>query len=292
MLKDSNFLSNSEHQLSETGNAKLSILFLNKNSQETYFYISEIAVSRGNTKADTPKVCLFRAGLRNAVSSSALNANVRKITWSHIAQPVSQFTSHYKVSLEPKSPPYFEILPATGEGWESEEESGGRRKRLLPLPNLAFPLKAVLSPLDRVKTRATFFSSALEKDGQKSPTLLYSCKYLPLSLPGLLGSWSTRAAACTGLQSPAQRRPSLLMFLIFNSHLKPSELLQSITKCPLSFSQNQAFNFKNIYLDLWEPLTLPSDCTGKWFHRPYIHKKESQTERKLSNTNFPSYYSQ
>ena len=115
----------------------------------------------------------------------------------------------------------------------------------------------------RVKTAATFFSSVLEKDGQKSLTLLYSCKYPTPSLPGLLGSRSTGAAAFTGLRSPAQRQLSLRAFLFFNSHLKPSELLQSITKCTLSFSQNQAFNFKNIYLDLWKTLILTSDCTGK-----------------------------
>ena len=80
VLKDGHFLRNAEHLLSETGNTKLPILFLNENSQETLVYINEIAVSRGNTKADTPTDCLFRAGLTNAASSSVLNANVRKIT--------------------------------------------------------------------------------------------------------------------------------------------------------------------------------------------------------------------
>lgn len=61
----------------------------------------------------------------------------------------------------------------------------------------------------RVKTAAAFFSSFLGKDGQKSPTFLYSGKYPTPSLPGLLGSWSPGAAAVTGLQSPAQKQPSL-----------------------------------------------------------------------------------
>lgn len=32
------------------GNTKLSILFLNRNSQETLFYVNEISVSQGNTR--------------------------------------------------------------------------------------------------------------------------------------------------------------------------------------------------------------------------------------------------
>lgn len=66
MLKGGNFLSNSEHRLSETGNAKLPSLFFNKNSQETLFYVNGIAVSRGNAEADTPRDGGGRARLGNA----------------------------------------------------------------------------------------------------------------------------------------------------------------------------------------------------------------------------------
>lgn len=144
MLKDGNFLSNSQHRLSETGNAKLSVLFLNENSQETLFY-KTTAVAQGNAKADTPADCLFRASLRNAASSSGLNTNVRKMTWSHNPQPVSRSTSHYKTSLEPKSPQHFEILPAMGEGRGSEEESG-RKKETAAFPSQYFLWK-LCSPL-------------------------------------------------------------------------------------------------------------------------------------------------
>lgn len=146
MLKDGNFLSNSEHRLSETGNAKLSVPLLNENSQETLFYDKTTAVAQGNAKADTPTDCLFRAGLRNAASRSGLNTNVRKITWSHNLQPVSRSTPRYKTSLEPKSPQHFEILPAMGEGRGSEEEKWEEEGNgCFPFP--VSPLKALLSPL-------------------------------------------------------------------------------------------------------------------------------------------------
>lgn len=131
---DGNFLSNSEHRLSETGNAKLSILFLHENSQERLFYTNEITVFWGNSKTDTPTDSLFRAGLMNAAFSSMLNMNVWKITQRHTPQPVSQSTSHYKTSLDPKSLQHFKILPAMGEGRGNEEESG-RKKEMAASPS-------------------------------------------------------------------------------------------------------------------------------------------------------------
>lgn len=224
-------------------------------------------------KGRHPNGLPLQGSLRNAASSSGLTTSVRKITWSHNPQPVSRSTSCYKTSLEPKSPQHFEILPAMGERRGSEEESG-RKKETAAFPS-QYLLRKLRSPLyTQSKSRSYFFSPlSWKKDGQKSHTLLYSCKYPTPSLPGLLVSWSTEAAAFTGLQSTVQRWLSVWAFLIFNPHLKPSELLQSITKCPLSFSQNQAFNFKNIYLDLWKSLILTSDCMGKLFDWQYVHNK-------------------
>lgn len=52
-----------------------------------------------------------------------------------------------QTSLEPKSLQDFEILPAMGEDREVKRKVGRRRKQLLPLPNLVFLLKALISPL-------------------------------------------------------------------------------------------------------------------------------------------------
>lgn len=93
-----------------------------------------------------------------------------------------------------------------GEGRGSEEESGRKKE------TAAFPSQPWISSesfalpfTHTIKPGATFFSSVLEKERQKIPTLLHSCKHPTLSLPGLRGRRSTGAAAFPGLQSPACR---------------------------------------------------------------------------------------
>lgn len=141
---------------------------------------------------------------------------------------------------------HFEILPAMGEDREVKRKVEGRRKQLLPLPNLVFPLKALISTLYMSVTGDIFFSSVLQNDGQKSLILLYSFTHLPSPCHFC---WEAEAASFAGLRNSVQRQLSLLAFG-FNAHLKPSELLESITKSPLNFPQNQDLNFKNTYLHL------------------------------------------
>ena len=133
---------------------------------------------QSHRKADPPRDCLFRAGLSNAASSSALHANVRKTAWSHIPQPACQPTAHCNISPEPKSPRQPEIFPATGDGRGSEEEHG-RKKEMAAAPSQpSKSSKSLALPFThRVKIGATFFSSSLEKHGQKSPALLYCRKH-------------------------------------------------------------------------------------------------------------------
>lgn len=62
--------------------------------------------------------------------------------------PPTTLTIHIShKSLKPKSLQHFEILPAMGEDREVKRKVGGRRKQLLPLPNLVFLLKALISTL-------------------------------------------------------------------------------------------------------------------------------------------------
>lgn len=140
-------------------------------------------------RADNTTACLSRAGFRNAAPSSPLNTNVGKITGSHIPQPLSESTSHHETSLEPKSLQNLEILSAMGDDREVKRKVGWRRKQLLPLPNLVFLLKALISTLYIVRNRNYFIFLCPGKRWMKKPyppLLLQIIYSVPASFAGKL----------------------------------------------------------------------------------------------------------
>lgn len=140
--------------------------------------------------------------------------------------------------------------PSYGGGQGSEEESGRKKE------TAASPSQPGISPnsfdlhfIHKVQQELlSFLSSPLpwKKMDKKSLPSFILANHLPYPCQFC---WGAEAVYFAGLQNPLRRQLSLPAFS-FNSHLKPSELLQSITKCPLNFAQNQILNFKNIYLDL------------------------------------------
>lgn len=205
--------------------------------------VINLRVSSGNTKANTPKDWLFRAVLTKAASSCILNANVRKITRANcIPQPDSWLTSRYpksikRESLEHKSLQHFELLPVTGQTGKSEENRRKKETAAFPFQPFICFKRLVLPSTHTAKPGPTSFSSFLEKDSQKSPALLHYNKYHTLSPVCLLGNWrSSFHLDCRVLKSRGIFHSPCLLFIT-------SELPQRITKCSLSFSQNQASIF-------------------------------------------------
>lgn len=144
-----------------------------------------------------------------------LTWNVRKITWSHIPQPASQSTSHYKTSLKPKPPKHFEILPAMGKGWRSEEESGRKKNTTASPPQFCFSSESLVLPFTHtVKAGAIFFSFVLfplEKETQKPypPLHLQRAEAFPERFAGELDHWNRSFHWATGSCTETTFTPSI-----------------------------------------------------------------------------------